>query len=346
MATYNRFVILPLMFAGLLTFAASPYPAAAEASGSARATVPEDAKAKAEAGEISKAVGKKMHYHETKHFTWCTSVAPAQAKTISSAAEKAYKIFAKHIGTDNWRPLWGAQKAMGVVCANKRDFRRYVKWYANKYPVWNKEAFIKGRQDIDWFPEPGARPVFVTHLKPHDLKFVTAISTHLVGHMIVDRWRFHRNFTPAWLRESAAAYFEGQVIGKIVCGCYDDAYGLGTADKDRRNGIPVAKFRGRSKKQILKKRLKNMKGLAQVSTLKQVTFDDLLKGYAVVHWMMSQKGMFSKYLRAMKKHWPSAIIHEHTADKSKAQEKAFQEVFKLNFGGIDAAVSEYVSANF
>ncbi len=305
-----------------------------------------DTRAAAEVKEIAKAVGKPMHFSETKHFTFCTSVPAAKAKVFSRAAEKAFALWTKHVGTDNWRSLWGPRKCMVVILADKKGYRKYLRWYSKKYPVWDAKQFIRTHNSSNWFPEPGTRNVIVTHLKPHKEAFVVSIVVHLVGHMIVDRYNFNNNFTPGWLRESTGMWFETQSLGTIQCSCYQSAYAALKPDDDRRKPMSKSKLRGRVKAAVLKGKAPPMSGLIKRSALSELTFADTLKGYAVVDWMMSQPKKYAAFMRKMKRAWPADIVPQNLPGKEKAQIRAFQQVFGLSLPELDKTVKEYVEQKF
>lgn len=302
----------------------------------------EDEKAKKEVADIGKSLGKRLHFSETANFTWASSVPAGRLRSVQNAAEKAYKIFAEDSGVVTWREMFGAQKALGVVGPNRRAFKKYTKWYAENQPVWSKEQYVSLHEESHWYATSSPRVTFSSHFKPHDQKFLENINAHLVGHLCAERYAFHNNFTPAWFMESLAVYLETKVTGKAQCGCYQDFYGVGAGDEDRQLGLPRSKMHARIKKAVKKRRLKNMKGLIKLQSLSQLEYDDVLKGYAVVSWMMSQKGKTAKFLKAMKKYWPSEINLEFTSDKQKATEKAFKEAFDLTLDGVDSAVDQHV----
>ncbi|HGY90264.1 MAG TPA: hypothetical protein ENK43_03725 [Planctomycetes bacterium] len=306
----------------------------------------QDTRAAAEVKEISKAVGKPMHFSETKHFTFCTSVPAAKAKIFSKAAEKAFDLWTKHVGTDNWRSLWASRKCMVVILRDKKAYRKFLRWYSKKYPVWDAKEFVRIHNNSNWFPEPGTRNVIVTHLKPHKEGFVVSIVVHLVGHMIVDRYRFNNNFTPGWLRESTGMWFETQTLGTIQCSCYQSAYAALKPDDDRRKPMSRSKLRARVKTAVLKGKAPPMAGLIKRSVLSELTFADTLKGYAVVDWMMSQPKKYASFLRKMKRAWPSDVVPQNLPAKEKAQVRAFKEVFGLSLPELDKTVKEYVEQKF
>ncbi|MCA9321078.1 MAG: hypothetical protein KDB53_10100 [Planctomycetes bacterium] len=303
----------------------------------------EDERAKAEVQDIAKSIGAAMNFTESPHFTFCTSMSSAQVGPILGAAEKAYGLWAKHVGSDNWRSLWAEQKAMVVICPSKREYQRYLKWYADKYPVWSAEEFVKGHSQAQWFPEPATRNVLGTHHKPHSEDFLKQIVVHLVGHMIIDRYAFNNNFTPAWLREGMGMWMEAQVLDGASCACYQGAYGLRGKDADRgKQGLPRAKLHTRVKNAITKHEGKNTKGITVLAALDQLSFDDMLTSYALIDWMMSQPKGLANFLRAMKQGWPAEVVPGHLPAKTAAQEKAFKKVFDMTFEQVDEALQEHV----
>lgn len=301
----------------------------------------EDEKAKKEVGDLGKATGKRMHFSESANFTWASSVPPGRVKSIQTAAERAFKIFADNSGVVSWREMFGAQKPMGVVAPNSRGFKKYTRWYAKTYPVWSAEDYVNMHNGSSWYATSSPRVCFASHYKPHDQKFLEAINAHLIGHLCAERYAFHNNFTPAWFMESLALYLETKVTGKMQCGCYQDMYGLAAGDEDRQQGLAKSKFHARIKKALKKRQLKNMKGLIRLQALNQLEYADIMKGYAVVSWMMSQKGKTAKFIKEMKKNWPAEISNTFDASKGAAIEKAFKATFDLTLGGVDAAVDAY-----
>lgn len=324
----------------VLVFAVSTAPAPAGA-----ARVREDEKAKKEVGDITKALGKRMHFSESANFTWASSVPPGRARSIQRAAERAFGIFAEDSGVSTWREMFDGQKAMGVICPNARGFKKYTAWYAKTYPVWNKEEYVKLHSGSSWYATSTPRVCFASHYKPHDQKFLEAINAHVVGHLCAERYAFHNNFTPAWFMESLAIYLEMKVTGKMQCGCYQDQYGLAAGDEDRQMGLAKSKVHARIKKAMRKRQLKNMKGLIKLQALSELEYNDVLMGYAVVAWMTSQKGKTAKFIREMKKAWPPEISIAYAPGKGVATEKAFKATFDLTLQGVDAAVDAYVKKN-
>lgn len=309
----------------------------------------QDDKDKKEAAAISKALGKKMNFFESANFTWCTSLPKGKMTKIMGEAERCYKMFATDAGYKSWNKFWSeGRKCMGVILANKRDYRKYVKWYANNYPVWSKDGFIKNHSSSNWFTEPSSRNVMVTHLKPNDAVFVAAVMCHLVGHHCIDRHKFNNNFTPGWLRESMGLYFQGEVHGRLQCASYDDPYGLGEGDEARQKGLKKAEFKTRVKKSMSKNRLRNTKNIFQLATMKELTFLDTQKGHLMVSWMMKKqkKGSLSKFIQTMKSNWPATIVMENTKGKEKAQEKALKVVFDLTPPEADKVFKKFAASGY
>lgn len=300
-----------------------------------------------EVAKISKTLGKKMNFFETDNFTWCTSLSKGKMTKIMSEAEACYKIFARDAGYKSWKKFWaGGRKCMGVILANKRDYKRYVKWYANTYPVWSKDGFIRNHSGSNWFTEPAQRNVMVTHLKPNDEVFVAAVMCHLTGHHCVDRHKFNNNFTPGWLRESMGLYFQGKVHGRLQCASYDDPYGLGEGDEARAKGLKQAEFKTRVKKSLSRHRLKNTKNVFELATMRELTFHDTQKGHLIVSWMLRKKGNLSNFIGAMKSGWPAEIKMENSDGKVKAQAKALKKVFDLTPEDADKALKKFASSGY
>ncbi|MFT7619809.1 MAG: hypothetical protein ACI97A_003466 [Planctomycetota bacterium] len=308
-----------------------------------------DDRDKKEVSAIAKALGKKMNFFESPNFTWCTSLPKGKMTKIMSEAERCYNMFAVDAGYKSWKKFWSnGRKCMGVILANKRDYRKYVKWFANNNPVWSVDGFIKNHSGSNWFTEPSdqSRNVMVTHLKPNDAIFVAAVMCHLVGHHCVDRHKFNNNFTPGWLRESMGLYFQGEVHGRLQCASYDDPYGLGEGDEARQKGLKKAEFKTRVKKSMAKNRLRNTKNVFQLSTMKELTFLDTQKGHLMVSWMMKKKGRLSKFIHSMKSNWPATVVMENTKGKEKAQEKALKAVFDLTPPEADKALKKFASSGY
>ncbi len=307
----------------------------------------ETARDKKEAEEIAAMLGKRMKFFETENFTWCTSLPKGKMTKIMNEAERCYKIFAQEAGYSSWKKFWaGGRKCMGVIVPNKRDYRKYIKWYAKKYPVYSKEQFVKNHVRGNWFSEPATRNVMVTHLKPNDEIFVGAIMCHLMGHQCIDRHRFNNNFTPGWLRESMGLYFQGKVHGRMQCGSFDDPYGLGEEDEARQKGLKNLEFKSRVKKSIGKHRLKNTKNIFQLATLKELTFLDTQKGHLIVSWMLKKRGNLAKFIAATKSAWPGDIVMENTKGKVKAQTKALKSVFGVTPEDADKALRAFAKSGY
>ena len=302
-----------------------------------------------EAEEIARALGKvgRMNFFETANFTWCTALPKSKMTRIMNEAERSYKIFAKDAGIRSWKKLWvGGRKCMGVILANKRDYKRYVKWYANKYPVWSKDGFIKNHSRSNWFTEPATRNIMVTHLKPNDAVFVGAVMCHLVGHQCIDRYKFNNNFTPGWLRESLGLYFQGKVHGRFQCGSQDDPYGMGEGDEVRQKGLKVSEFKNRVKKSLSRHKLKNVSTMLTLATLKELTYHDTQKGHLMVSWMLRQPGKLSKFIAATKAAWPGDIVMGNTDGKVKAQKKALKKVFDMTPEDLEIELNAYAKSGY
>ncbi len=307
-----------------------------------------DERDKKEAKEIGEALGKKLNFFETENFTWCSSLSKGKMVKIMNEAERCYKIFARDAGYSSHKKLWkDGRKCMGVILANKRDYRRYVKWYSKKYPVWNKEQFVKNHAPGSHLNESAQRNVMVTHLKPHKPEHVAAVMCHLVGHLCVDRHAYNNNFTPGWLRESLGIYFQGKVHGRLVVGSFDDPYGLGTSeDEDKSKGLKLSAFKVIVKKSINKHRLKHTKNMFELATLRELTFFDTQKGHLLISWMLKDKGKFSRFIKECKATWPGVIQMENSTAKVKSQVKALKKVFGVSPEEADKALKAFAKSGY
>jgi len=201
----------------------------------------DDEKARAETKEVAKSIGKKMNFLETPNFTWCSSLPASRTKYVASAAESAFGIFAKNSGVATWRQLWGDRKCMGVVVPSKRDVKKYNRWYAKKYPVWDVEQFIRLHDKSSYWFESASRRVLVLPVKPNTDEFIAAEAAHLTGHLLTNRFAFHNNFVPPWLEESVAVYLESRVMKKVMCRCFSEAYGVASGDDPDEIGYKVGR---------------------------------------------------------------------------------------------------------
>lgn len=134
---------------------------------SAALSSPQDAKAKVEVKSMSKKLGKKLRFVETKNFTWASSMSAGKTKIVSAGAEKAYKIFADHAGINEWAKMWGNQKCMAILVPAKRDYIRFNKWFAENYKVWSKKQWPINKDLADYYCESAARRIMTTYVKPN-----------------------------------------------------------------------------------------------------------------------------------------------------------------------------------
>ncbi len=304
---------------------------------------PQDAKAKDEVKTMSKKIGKKLRFVETKNFTWASSMSTGKTKLVSSGAEKAYKIFTDHAGVDDWMKMWGGQKCMGVLVPTKRDYKRFNKWFAENYKVWSKKQWPINKDLADYYCESGSRRLMTTYVKPNSDAHVRAIITHLTGHMMVLRYNFHNNFVPPWLEEGMAIYMEAQVNKRHACKCFNDPYGsVAVNPNDPVAGYPTAKWKVAIKKASKKGKLKSVKALMRVR-LSELELADAQKAYATVSWMMSQDKKCAEFIAAMKRAWPRKIAMEYEMGHGEAQAKAFKEVFSMTLVEVDKAVAKHIA---
>lgn len=333
----NRFRISSLLL--LLLAALSVLPVA---------RAQEDAKDREEHQEIIKALGgKPMTFYETANFTWVAAIPQGKLTKICAEAEACYKLFAEQAGIKDWKELWtGNRKCMGVILASKADYKRYVRWYADKYPVWDKNQFTNNHSASSWFQVPDQRNVLVTHLKPNDEDTVAAVMCHLIGHAVVDRYKFNNNFSPGWLRECLGVYLQGEVHGQILCGNYQDPYGLGSGDQNRQKGLKKSDYKARAKKEMGGGRLRNLKAFLAFQVENELEFEDTLKGHILVSWMLKDKGNLPKFIAEMKKRWPGEINSSFGAEKEKAQNEALEAVFKLDPEKLDRELTKYASRGY
>ncbi len=310
--------------------------------------VVQENKDREEANEISKAIGgKAVTFHETENFVWVASMPLGKLTKITAEAEACYKLFADQAGIKDWKELWaGDRKCMGVILGNKADYKRYVRWYAEKYPVWNKQQFQNEHSSSMWFQVPVPRNVMVTHLKPNDEDTVAAVMCHLMGHLVVDRYKFNNNFTPGWLRESMGVYFQGEVHGKMLCGNYQDPYGLGSGDQNRQKGLKKSDYRSRAKKEMAGGRLRNLKTFFSLQVENELEFEDTLKGHILLSWMLKEKGKLPEFIAEMKKRWPGDINSSFSPDKEKAQNEALKAVYDIEPEKLDRELTKFASRGY
>ena len=310
---------------------------------SAALSSPQDAKAKVEVSTKSKKLGKKLRFVETKNFTWASSMSAGKTKIVSAGAEKAYKIFADHAGINEWAKMWGNQKCMAILVPAKRDYIRFNKWFAENYKVWSKKQWPINKDLADYYCESAARRIMTTYVKPNSDAHVRAIITHLTGHMLVLRYKFHNNFVPPWLEEGMAVYMEARVNKKHACKCFNDPYGSVAVDpNDPVAGYPTAKWKVATKKASKKGKLKSIKAMMRVR-LAELELADAQKAYATVSWMMSQDKKCAEFIAAMKRAWPREIAMEYETGHGEAQAKAFKEVFGMSLPEVDKAIAKHIA---
>ncbi|MEE9392032.1 MAG: hypothetical protein V3W41_05970 [Planctomycetota bacterium] len=301
-----------------------------------------DLKAQKESGLISKAVGKKLNYFESKYFTWCTSKSEGVLKKVIKHADKAYQVFAKDAKITGTRRLWGDQKAMICIFANKSDFKRYVRWYSETYAVWSKQEFVKSHSNNDWFTEIQCRRVIACHLKPHDVDFIGQVVPNQIGFLAANRLHFHQNFCPPWFEESTAAWIEAKATGRLLCFTTRSNYGDSPFKVTDKPTEVFKKFMSGTKRGLKNGRFKNLKGLMK-PRLGDLSYRDVQKGYAIIDWMRSQPGKYSKFVRSMKRYWPSEINTAFHKSQVTAQAKAFKAVFNMSLVEVDRAVKAHAS---
>lgn len=306
-----------------------------------------DTKAEEESKEIASHLGKEFHYFETDDFTWCTTIPESRMKPIAEGAENVYKKFAADAGVKSWRELFDGQRAMGILVPSKREYDQFIEWYAQKYPVWDKKKWAESKMSTNYLFTASTRPTVVTHVKPNDDDFLRQIMAHMTGHEVVNRYKYHNNFIPAWIEEGAAIYYEGEVCAKVACRCFSGSF-YGTkepTDPTAVKGVPLDKWKGKAKGDIVSSRAKNITALWRLQ-LGELTAEDAEKCYAVVHWMASQPGKFPEFLAAMKKKWPKEVNSQFSEPKGKAQEEAFKQVYNLTMDQVEDAVRQHVKGKF
>jgi hypothetical protein len=309
-----------------------------------------DPKCEAEAADIGKLLGKEMFYFESDHFSWCTCLPEPRMRPLMEAAEANYRKFVDDSGigsTTGAKPeaqeFFPDQRPLGVIVQTKREYETYVAWYAEKHvSAARRESFQSAHKSDRFYFTSSTRPTLVTHVKPSDDDFIKSVMAHLATHMMIKRYCYHNNSIPPWFEEGAAAFYEGDTLGRLACRCFSgNYYGAAVTDAELVRGQPLQKFKQKAKADVLGKRCKNLSAMFKL-TLGELTLEDIEKSYAVVAWMVSQPGKLASFLKATKKHWPKEVQNEFTEAQAAAQVAAFKEVFGMTLEQVEAAVRTYV----
>ena len=304
-----------------------------------------DKKAAEESKAISKAIGKSLNYSESKWFTWATAWPASRAKSIAKSVDKACGLFAEHGGLgDNWRSLWGDQKPIGVITPAKSGYRKFNKWYGKKYREAFDPDFAKRLNKQAYWQVAGSRLAAATSSKPWGIKYNTQTMVHLAGHLCVQRHAYHNNFSPPWLEEGMAVYFEMTVLGRTACGCGGESYGGDDEGVDRAlSGTPKSKFEARARREMKTGNLPRLH-VVYPKRMWELTRKDVYRSYTTVAWMMSQPKKLAEFIAALKREWPPEINFAYDDSHGKAQDKALEKVFGMKRAAVDQAVETWFIA--
>ncbi|MEZ6194422.1 MAG: hypothetical protein R3F20_01660 [Planctomycetota bacterium] len=309
-------------------------------AGLAPAQDKKDEKAEKEVEKIAEALGVKMHFFESKYFTFCSCKPAATMAKLSKTADEAFENFNVDTKVQGWKHLWQDQKTMIVVLPSKGAFKQYIKWYADTYPVWNKEQFVKNHEKSDFCHEIQQRRMIACHLKPHDLDYLIQVVAHQTGFLCANRLHFKANFVPPWLEEFTGAWIEAKTTDQMVCSTTRDSYGATPFKIDDGPKKVFKKFLELSKDSFAKGNAKTVAGIMR-PRLHELKLVDLYTGYVLIDWMRSQPGKYSAWVRAVRRNWPSAIESTFSKAQQEAQEKAFKEVYNVTLPELDKALKEH-----
>jgi hypothetical protein len=302
-----------------------------------------DKKAKAEVEAMSKALGTKMNFFESKYYVYASCKPEGAVRKLATTADKAFEVFNRDTKIKGWRHLWQDRKAMIVLLPNKAAYRRWVKWFAENNPVWDKEQFVKQHSKSKCFMhEIGSRQVIAMFFKPHDIDYLTQVAAHQTGFVGANRLEFRPNFIPPWLEEFTGAWVEAEATGNMMCSTTRDSYGATPFKADDGPRKAFKKFKKLAKAKFKQNNAKTVKGIMK-PRLYELKLNDLYTGYVLIDWMRSQPGKYTKFVKAVRKHWPGAISSEFNKEKQAAQEKAFMEVFNMKLEQVDAALKKHAN---
>lgn len=305
--------------------------------------------AEAEVREIAEKTGLNLSCEESESFIWALAINKAQAQNLIKVGESALKVFMESAQVKSWEELWGpasggTKKALMIILANEPQYKKALNFYEEKYKPYKGFAEQAGR--VLYWPQPNPRVCSLMHLKPTTLDGMKNVVAHEVGHLCALRFKFHRNFVPAWFEEGVACWLEAKVVGKSNCFCFSGGYGDSATRVDKITDIEWPKWKIAVSGMAKKKADKALRQIIPMS-MTELSADEMSKAWSLIDYMVKQDpAKFANFMVLMKRYWPAKIVFEHTDEKFKAQETAIKEAFGVELDELDQKWREWVIANY
>jgi hypothetical protein len=276
---------------------------------------------------------------EGKSFDLVGAITPAQAGPILDAAQKALETFMEWTGASPIE-LVGARKCLIVVLPSRREFQKVGPWFEEVSKIkGNGAATSAPGCSYIWWNDP--RCVIATHLKPYDVATVRQVVIHEVGHLAIAAYKYDYNYAPEWLSEGMGAYLEAKMTGVTSCYCFKGGYGGGGANADKLANLKWDKWKAEVKAQA--KGTKNLKQIV-ATRINELSSQDVGKCWSVLDYLIStDPKKFADWLARVKRYYPKPPSLDWSNAKGEAQEKAFMEVYGLDFAGIDREWAAFVA---
>jgi hypothetical protein len=298
--------------------------------------------------EIKKGVGFTVNGYESENFVWGLAMTKAQANIVIRAGEKAFRVFKEISGVKDWKEMWGGKKALIMVLKSRRQYKKFLSFYAKRYEgpyLWS--GFVDQYSRVQACMQPAPRVMGMMHLRPNDMKGLTFTAAHQIGHLCIQRYKYHNRPIPPWLEEGFATYIEARALKKTNCYCFSGGYGDTAASTDKLTNLQWSKWKeivaGRAK-------AKSDKHISKILPMRmnELSVAEIGKAWSIIDFIVKtkKKGSFFRYLTVMKRKWPQAFDPQFSPAKEKAQATALKESIDLTWQQLDDEWRQYVRKSY
>ena len=296
---------------------------------------------------IAKAIGARVNAYESENFIWALGMGRAPPNAIVKTGEKAFKIWKGLSGVKDWKEMWGRRKALIFVGKSRKQYRAFIKHYAKTHAgpyLW--DGFESYYKRLRYCSQPVPRVMGAMHLKPADAKGLRNTAAHVIGHLCIQRFKYHNRPLPPWLEEGFATYLEARTLGYTQCYCFTGGYGDTAANTDKLTNLKWNKW-----KQLIATRARKRadKQIDKILPLRmnQLTAEDIGKSWSIIDFLITRdKGRFISFLRSMKRQWPNVYDGEFSPAKERAQALALKETFDWSWRQLDDEWRAYVRQSY
>jgi len=194
--------------------------------------------------------------------------------------------------------------------------------------------------------QPAPRVMACMHLKPLDIKGLTYMAAHQVGHLCMQRFEYHNRPCPPWLEEGLATYLEARALKKTNTYCFSGGYGDTAASTDKLTNLSWAKWKQMIAVRAKGKSDKHIKSILPMR-LNELSVAEIGKAWSIIDFMVqtNSKG-FMKFMSTIKKKWPRSFDGEFSPEKEKAQATALKTSFNLTWQELDDQWRQYVRKSY